>query len=99
MITHGDVEHQIKKVHIQGMLLHVVKINIDAIITQVSALCKNKDILIEALGREQFDAQIVHLLGQLPGLPKNQSRGGGENVSGDKSVTSGMGSDVNSDRS
>ena len=49
---------------------HVSKIDIDAIIAQVSALRKNKDVLIEALGREQFDAQIVHLLGQLPGLPK-----------------------------
>ena len=99
--THGDVEHQIKKAQIQGMRLHVAKINIDAIIAQVSALRKNKDVLIEALGREQFDAQIVHLLGQLPGLPKNQSSGGGENVGdevvGEKSVMSGMGSDVHTD--
>ena len=100
--THGDVEHQIKKARIQGMHLHVAKIGIDAIIAQVSALRENKDVLIEALGREQFDAQIVHLLGQLPGLPKIQSSGGGENVGdevvvGEKSVTSGMGSDVDSD--
>ena len=49
--THGDVEHQIKKARIQGMHLHVAKINIDAIIAQVSALHENKDVLIEALGR------------------------------------------------
>jgi hypothetical protein len=32
----GYVEHQIQKAPIQGMPLHVVKINIDAIIAQVS---------------------------------------------------------------
>jgi hypothetical protein len=81
---------------------HVSKIDIDAIIAQVSALRENKDVLIKALGKEQFNAQIVHLLGQLPGLPQNQSSGGGENVGdevvvGEKSVTGGMGSDVDSD--
>jgi hypothetical protein len=39
--THGDVEHQIKKAQIQGMYSHVAKIDIDAIITQVSALREN----------------------------------------------------------
>jgi hypothetical protein len=40
--THGDVENQIKKAHIQGMHSHVAKIDIDAIIAHVSALCENK---------------------------------------------------------
>jgi hypothetical protein len=57
------------------MRLHVAKINIDAIIAQVSALCNHKDVLIDALGREQYDAQIVHLLGQLHGLPKSNQVG------------------------
>jgi hypothetical protein len=86
------------------MRSHVAKINIDVIVAQVIALRENKVVLIKALGREKLDAQIVHLLGQLPGLPNNQSSGGGENVGdkeviGEKSVTSSMGSDVNSDRS
>ena len=52
------------------MCSHVAKINIDVIVAQVCALWENKDVLIEALGRGMLDAQIVHLLGQLPGLPK-----------------------------
>jgi hypothetical protein len=62
------------------MRLHVTKIEIDAIIAQVSALCKNKDVLIKSLGREGYNAQIVHLLGQLPGLSKKDSHGVGGNV-------------------
>ncbi len=55
------------------MRLHVTKIEIDAIIAQVSALRKNKDVLIGSFGREGYNAHIVHLLGQLPGLSKKNS--------------------------
>ena len=78
--THGDVEHQIKKERIQGMRSHVAKIDIDAIIAQVSALRDYKDVLIGSLWRQAYNAYIVHLLGQLPGLSKKHSHGGGENV-------------------
>ena len=63
----------------------------------ISALHKNKDDLIEALGRDQYHAQC-----QLPGLPKKKSSGSGANggngaVVGDerggKSGLSGIGSD------
>ena len=59
---------------------HVTKIEIDAVIVHVSALRENKDVLIGSLGREGYDAQIVHLLGQLPGLSKTNSHGVGGNV-------------------
>ena len=62
------------------MRLHVTKIEIDAIIAQVSALRKNKDVLIGSLRREGYDVQIVHLLGQLPGLSKKNSHGSIGNV-------------------
>jgi hypothetical protein len=68
--THGDVKHQIEKARIQGMRSHVTKIETNAIIAQVSALRENKDVLIGSLGREGYDAQIIHLLGQLLGYPK-----------------------------
>jgi hypothetical protein len=57
-----------------------MKIEIDAIIAQVDALRENKDVLIGSLGREGYNAQIVHLLGQLPGLSKKDSHGVGGNV-------------------
>jgi hypothetical protein len=50
--THSDVKHQIKKAQIQGMRLHVTKIEIDANIAQVGALRKNNDVLIGSLRRE-----------------------------------------------
>jgi hypothetical protein len=91
--THGDVKHQIKKSRIQGMRSHVTKIEIDAIIAQVSALRKNKDVLIGSLGREGYDAQIVHLLGQLPGLPKKNSHGSIRNVGDGSRVGDDFGDD------
>ena len=91
--THGGVKHQIKKAQIQGMQLHVTKIEINAIIAQVSALCKNKDVLIGSLGREAYDAQIVHLLRQLPGLSKKQSHGVGGNVGNESFIGEDFGED------
>jgi hypothetical protein len=62
------------------MRSHVTKIEIDAIIVHVSALRENKDVLIGSLGSEGYDAQIVYLLGQLPGLSKKDSQCVGGNV-------------------
>ncbi len=33
----------------------------------------NEEILIGSLGKKQYNEQIVHLLGQLPGLNKSKS--------------------------
>ena len=62
------------------MRSHVRKIEIDVIIAQVSALHENKDVLIGSLGREGYDAQIIHLLGQLLVLSQKDSHGVGGNV-------------------
>ena len=78
--THGDVKHQIKKAQVDGMRLYVTKIEIVAIIAQVSALHKKKDVLIGSLRREGHDLQIVYLLGQLLGLSKKDSHCVGINV-------------------
>ena len=55
----------------------------------------NGEILIGSLGKKQYNDQIVHLLGQLPGLNKSKSNNGfetadGEGKSGDNN-TFGMG--------
>jgi hypothetical protein len=75
------------------MCLHVTKIEIDAIIAQVSALHENKDVLIGSLGREGYDAQIVHLLEQLPGLSRKDSHGYGGNVGNGSHVGDDFGED------
>ena len=71
--THGDVDNQIKKARIEGMKSHVNKIDIEAIIVQVQIMRANEEILIGSLGKTQYNEQIVHLLGQLPGLNKSKS--------------------------
>jgi hypothetical protein len=81
------------------MHLHDAKTDIKAIIVQVSALQANKEILAGMLGKVKFNAQTVHLLGQLPGLKKD---GGGDvAVDGDdgggKAGTSDIGKDDDSD--
>ncbi len=52
------------------------KIDIEAIIPQVQIMRANEEILIGSLGKKQYDDQIVHLLGQLPGLNKSKSNNG-----------------------
>ncbi len=74
--THGDVDNQIKKSRIEGMKSHLNKIDIDAIIVQVQIMRVTKEILIGSLGKKQYNNQIVHLLGQLPGLNKSKSNDG-----------------------
>ena len=71
--THGDVDNQIKKARIEGMKSHVNKNDIEAIIAQVQIMRANEEILIGSLGKKQYNDQIVHLLGQLPGLNKSKS--------------------------
>ena len=71
--THGDVDNQIKKARIEVMKSHVNKIDTEAIIAQVQIMRANEEILIGSLGKKQYDDQIVHLLGQLPGLNKSKS--------------------------
>ena len=58
----------------------MTKIEIDAIMAQVSALRENNDVLIGSLRREGYHARVVHLLGQLPGLSKKNSHGSIGNV-------------------
>ena len=58
------------------MKSHVNKIDIEAIIAQVQTMRVNKEILIGSLGKKLYNAQIVHLLGQLPGLNKSKSSDG-----------------------
>ena len=74
--THGDVDNQIKKARIEGMKSHVNKIDIEAIIAQVQIMRANEEIMIGSLGKKQYNDQIVHLLGQLPGLNKSKSNNG-----------------------
>ena len=71
--THGDSDNQIKKARIEGMKSDVNKIDIEAIIAQVQIMRANKEILIGSLCKKQYDDQIIHLLGQLPGLNKSKS--------------------------
>ena len=71
----------------------ITKIEIAAVIVQISALHDNKDVFIGSLGREAYDAQIVHLLGQLLGLSKKQSHGVGGNVGNESVVKDDFGED------
>jgi hypothetical protein len=75
------------------MRLHVTKIEIDAIIAQVSALRENNDVLIGSLRREGYDARVVHLLGQFPGLSKKNSHGSIGNVGNGSCIGDDFGDD------
>jgi hypothetical protein len=64
------VDHAIKKAKVAGMQLHVEKIAVDSIISQVNILRENTEFYKEFHGEERYKLTIVNLLNQLPGVPK-----------------------------
>jgi hypothetical protein len=67
---YGDVNHAIKKAKVADMQLHVEKIAVDSIISQVNVLRENAEFYKEFHGEERYKSMIVNLLNQLPGVPK-----------------------------
>jgi hypothetical protein len=64
----------LKKVKLDEMRMQTEKNNIDSIVSQINVMRANENVLVSCHGQQQFDAQIVCLLGQLPGLNRNDNK-------------------------
>ena len=73
---YGDVEHQMKKVRVDGMRSQVEKNIVDSIVSQINVMRDNADIYKAVFGEEKYCEKITQLMNKLPGL--------GENSVGDK---------------
>jgi hypothetical protein len=71
---YGDVDHQIKKIQMEGMQLQVLKncadairTRVDAIRMQIELLKQMEGIYVRRMGQENYDDMIVLLMNQMPG--------------------------------
>mgnify|MGYP006195510059 FL=1 len=70
---YGDVDHQLKKIRVEGMQSQVlknrvdaIKMNVDAIRTQIELMQKMESIYVRKMGQSKYDDMIVSLINQLP---------------------------------
>ena len=65
---YGDVDHQIKKARVDGMLLQVRKNQIDAIVQQIKVMRENEETLVRVHGKEEYESMIVVLVVKMSGV-------------------------------
>jgi hypothetical protein len=70
---YGDVDHQIKKIQVEGMQSQVLKncvdaieMHVDAIRMQIELMQQMKSIYVWRMGQDKYDDMIVLLINQLP---------------------------------
>ena len=68
---YGDVEHQMKKVRVDGMRSQVEKNIVDLIVSQINVMRDNADIYKAMFGEEKYREKIAQLMNKLPGLGNN----------------------------
>ena len=72
---YGDVDHQLKKVRVEGLQLQVAKNCVDAIKTRVDAvraqikmMQQMESVYVRKMGQDKYDNMIVSLMNQMPGM-------------------------------
>ena len=65
---YGDVDHQMKKVRVDGMRSQVEKNIVDSIVSQINVMRDNADIYKAVFGEEKYREKITQLMNKLPGL-------------------------------
>ena len=72
---YGNVDHQLKKVRVEGLQSQVAKNRVDAIKTRVDAIRAQIDMMqqmesiyVRKMGQDKYDDMIVSLMNQMPGM-------------------------------
>jgi 3'-phosphoadenosine 5'-phosphosulfate sulfotransferase len=67
------VDHQLKKIRVEGMQSQVlknrvdaIKTNVDAIRIQIKLMQKMESVYVRKMGQSKYDDMIVSLINQLP---------------------------------
>ena len=68
---YGDVDHQMKKVRVDGMRSQVEKNKIDSIVSQINVMRDNAEIYKSMFGEDKYRKKIGNLMNKLPGLGDN----------------------------
>ncbi len=73
MEKYGDVDHQIKKIRVEGMQSQVlkncadaIKMRVDANGAQIELMQQMESAYVRRMGQDKYDDMIVSLINQLP---------------------------------
>ena len=92
---YGDVDHQMKKVRIDGMRSQVEKNIVDSIVSQINVMRDNADIYKAMFGEEKYREKIAQLMNKMPGMGGDKETVGVPEV--DLTFTSSVGDDDDED--
>ena len=79
MEKYGDVDHQIKKIRVEGQSLvlknctDVIKTCVDAIRTQIDLMQQMERIYVQRMGQDKYDDMIDLLIYQLPSMESSMN--------------------------
>jgi hypothetical protein len=72
---YGDVDHQLKKVRVEGLQSQVaknpadaIKTRVDAVRAQIEMMQQMESVYIRKMGQDKYDDMIVLLMNQMPGI-------------------------------
>ena len=68
---YGDVDHQMKKVRVDGMQFQADKIATNTIVTQIKVMRENADVYKATMGEAKDNEQLVALINKMPGMTPN----------------------------
>jgi hypothetical protein len=72
---YGNVDHQLKKVRVEGLQSQVaknradaIKTHVDAIRAQIDMMQQMESVYVRKMGQDKYDDMIVLLMNQMPGM-------------------------------
>ena len=72
---YGDVDHQLKKIRVEGIQSQVlknradaIKTNVDSIRSQIELMQQMENVYVRKMGQTKYDDMIVSLINQLPSM-------------------------------
>ncbi len=73
--NYSDVDHQLKKVQVEGLQSQVVKncadaikMRVDAVRAQIETMQQMESVYVRKMGQNKYDDMIVLLMNQMPGM-------------------------------
>ena len=68
---YGDVDHEMKRVRVDGMRSQLQKNIVDSIVSQINVMRDNADVYKAMFGEEKYREKVAQLMNKLPGLVEN----------------------------
>ncbi len=94
---YGEVDHQFKKVRVEGLQSQIaknradaIKIGVDAARAQIEMMQQMESVYVRKMGQDKYDSMIVLLVNQMPGMENSIDISVAAASANEKSPTSGV---------